>query len=417
MFEENSAYFSGSVQQIFEKLANQMSTNNPTNKQQAAKLLAKTVTEDLLNLDEQYLENCLLNLQENFVEKSQNTLLNENFFPNLQLEKLISLHSKMQEEFKLMKNDFEKILDIFQNHKEDFLIYCEILPWNHRLQEFIKEKVESNREIREEIDKLTKDSFHSKRNKDAQDSIVELLDRIPQALERYPNVLGSISKEAGIADLPTVEEKTQKARELMLKIKIHIDKCNGDEKNIDTIRKYEDSLSCYNCPLRSFGLLLDEVRDVEVRLKKGTDQFFKFMLLCFEEYLVAFKELELKKKVGSTEIQYHFIQTFQIEKFNEMNPLMMERILELNTYEEGTTYVDKRNSLEIRFATNDSRVEFHDRISECKLQIQKFKKLKPGNMHEGHKFKKVFNQYQDKVKIHKHTCLCILYHEYFCLSL
>ena len=216
----------------------------------------------------------------------------------------------------------------------------------------------------------------------------------------FPTVLESISREAGKAEMPTVQEKTQKAHELMNKICLHVDKCSQDEWNIDTVRNFEDSLFCYNCPLRSFGLLLLEVHDVEVRLKKGTNQFFRFMLLCFEEYLVAFKELELRKKGGSTDIQYHFIQTFKIEKFNEINPLINERILELNTFEEGTTYVDKRNSLEIRFTTTDSRVEFQDRISKSMLQIQIFKKLKPGNMHEGHKFQKIINQYQDKVNIH-----------------
>ena len=276
--------------------------------------------QEIRKLNDQYLENCLLNLQKNFVEKCQNPLLNENFFPNLQLGKLILLHSKIKEELKVMDNDFEQILDIFKKHEEDFLIYCEISPRVYRLMEFIKEKMHSN---------------------------------------QY----------------------------------------SGEEENIDKVRKYEDSLVCYS-PLRNFGLLLDEVLDVEVRLKKGTNQFFNSMLLCFEEYLVAFKELELKKKGGSTEIQYHFIQTFQIDKFNEINPLINERILELNTFEEGTTYVDKRNSLEIRFTTTDSRVEFQDRISKSMLQIQIFKKLKPGNMHEGHKFQKIFNQYQDKVKIH-----------------
>ena len=197
-----------------------MNGNKPTTEdnEEATQLLTYTVNKELINLNDRYLENCLLNLQENFVEKSQNLFLNEIFFPNLQLGKLIMLHSQMQEKFELMENDFEQILDIFQNHEEDFLIYCDIIPWLIRLQEFIKEKVSSNEEIREEIDKLTKESFRSSRNKDAQNSVEELLSRIPQTLMIFPMTLGSIAQEARKADKKIVEAKTKKAHKLMHKI-------------------------------------------------------------------------------------------------------------------------------------------------------------------------------------------------------
>ena len=58
------------------------------------------------------------------------------------------------------------------------------------------------------------------------------------------------------------------------------------------------------------------VSSVEVRLKKGRNEFSNFKLLCFEEYLVAFKALDqpISERTNADGSDYHFIQTFQIEK-------------------------------------------------------------------------------------------------------
>ena len=52
------------------------------------------ISQDLINLNDRYLNNCLLNLQENFVKKTQNKLLKTKFFPELQLGSIQVLHKQ-----------------------------------------------------------------------------------------------------------------------------------------------------------------------------------------------------------------------------------------------------------------------------------------------------------------------------------
>ena len=49
------------------------------------------------------------------------------------------------------------------------------------------------------------------------------------------------------------------------------------------------------------------VSSVEVRLKKGRNEFSNFKLLCFEEYLVAFKALDqpISERTNADGSEYH----------------------------------------------------------------------------------------------------------------
>ena len=195
----------------------------------------------------------------------------------------------------------------------------------------------------------TKKSFLSNRNKDAQDTIVDSLYRISEAMMRFPMVLGVIAKEARKSNLITIEKEAQKAHEMMHKIMFHVDKCSEDNKNIETVRKLESSMNCVG-ELREQGLLLSEVRDVSIRMK-NSEKTFQCWILVFEELLVVFKVTERinyqyknggkdivvdflgDPKIRSRTMEYQLYSKFKIAKFGEINPIENETKLELITFE------------------------------------------------------------------------------------
>ena len=380
------------------------------------------ISQDLTNLNDRYLDTCLMNLQENFVEKNQHELLKTNFFPELQLVKLIQIHRKLQEELKVVEYDYKQVFKCFKKHEDELLIYCDVIPKTRHLMEFIKTKVESNRKIREEVDRLTKESFLSSRNKDAQDLLGELLYRIPEAMMRFPMVLGAIAKEARKEDRIKIEKEAQKAHEMMHKIMLHVDKCSEDNKNIDTVRNFENSMNCIG-ELRSNGILLGEVRDIVICLKINPEKKLQCWILVFEE-LLAVVEVKEKKhyqyKKDGNEIElnffgdpiirnisetYHLLQKFKIAKFGEINPVENENKLELITYETGTVE-DLSRSFDILFSTKDARQEFERILKTRREEIKKFENVTPGSEHINHDFQTFQNDYLESPKMHQKCYQC-----------
>ena len=338
-------------------------------------------------------------------------------------EKLIEIHTKLQEELEVVVFDYKQVFNFFQNHEDEFLIYCELIPKTRQLMEFIKTKMASNKEIREEVDKLTEESFNSKWNKDAQDLIGELLYRIPEAMMRYPFILGEIAKEARKEDYITIEKEAQKAHEMMRKIMLHVDKCSEDNKNIDTVRKLENSWNCVG-ELRNKGLLLMEVRDVEIRMKNNLKRKFQCWVLVFEEILVVFeakekinyqykkngKEIELGFFTGepiieNTSMEYHLFRKFKIATFSEINPIEGGNNLELITYEKGILE-DPSRSFEISFSSKEVQQEFTKFIEVQKSKLDKFFNINSGSKHKNHEFEIYQNNYLEAPKTYQKCFEC-----------
>lgn len=381
------------------------------------------ISQDLINLNDRYLETCLMNLQENFVEKTQHELLKNNFFPELQLVKLIQIHKKLQEEIKVVEYDYKQVFKRFKKHEDEFLIYCDVIPKTRHLMEFIKTKVESNREIREEVDKLTEESFLSNRNKDAQDSIQDLLYRIPEAMMRFPLVLGTIAKEARKEELITIEKEAQNAHEMMHKIMLHVDKCSEDNRNIETVRNLENSIKCIAGELRNNGILLGEVRDIVICMRNNPERRLQCWILVFEELLAVIevkekkhyqytkdgKEIELNffgdPIIRNISEDYYLLQKFKIVKFGEINPIENENKLELITFETGIVE-DPNRSFDILFSTKDAREEFERILKNRRAEIKKFENVTPGCEHTNHDFQTFQNDYLESPKIHRkcHQC-------------
>ena len=334
---------------------------------------------------------------------------------------MIEIQTKLQEELKVLEYDYKQIFNTFQKLEKEFLTYCDVIPKIYQLIEFIKTKMISNKVIREEVERLTEKSYLSKLNEDAKDKIGELLYRIPEAMMRFPMVLGRIAKEALKLDLIAIEKEAQKAHEMMHKIMMHVDKCSEDNKNIETVRKYEITNNCVG-ELREQGLLLNEVHDVSIRMK-NSEKTIQCWILVFEELLVVFKVTERinyqyknggkdivvdflgDPKVQSITMENHLYSKFKIAKFGEINPIENETKLELITFERGIVE-DPSRSFEIMFSTTHARQEFADILIERQSIIQKFVQVNPGTKHRNHDFHTFQNDYLNSPKMHLKCFQC-----------
>ena len=402
----------GSYQQVCENKAHYYSyyekaqDDNPTS--------LEKVVKELLNLNERYLDTCLLNLQQNFVDKIQNRLLKKHFFPKLQLDKLIGLHAKLQEDLELVKYDYKQIFNIFQKHEEEFLTYCDVIPNISQLTDFIITKKITNKEIKEKVEKAEEESCLTNQNQDAQDSLDQSIYRISEAATRYPLILGAIVKEARKLELTTIEKEAQKAQAMLDEIMHHVDKCTADKNNIDTLTNYQTSMNLCEDDFKNLGLLLFEVNEIEIRMKHSK-VWQKCCVLVCEELLVVIevKESEVYEKdikgeiifdwIGNPKIKhmtrsYHFPSKpkFKIANFLEINLNEKSKILEMNSFENGVRE-DPSRSFELKFRSTEAIQEFTKIVKDRQEEIHKFDQAEKGSMHTNHTFFKFQNEYHEQV--------------------
>ena len=365
-------------------------------------------------LNNNYLEDCLINILINFVNKNTNSLLRDNFFPELQIQELTDLHRNLRDDLKFVEVDFKKIGEVFNKYEEDFLKYCPVVAKMKTLTEFFKDKMSHNEDVINEVNSLKIESMKSGVNKKLQEDLLDLIQRIPQAIMRYPMALEDVAKQAMKSDQPLVEREAKKAHETMKRVMKHIDAYSRDYKNIELVDNMQHEMDCRQ--LKECGLLFYEVDDVGIWLKSDVQRKFKkYKLLVFEEVFAIFERREVqrvqKRSDGSvkmsawgeplfkTFVKYYFHRTFNISKFSEIRKVLANtNVLELNTYLEGAR-LNTEYSMEIEFSTEEGRQTFENNLHERQKITSNLNNAKSGSIHNGHQFMKFQNSitYRDQV--------------------
>ena len=379
--------------------------------------LSESIKVVITTLNNNYLEDCLINILINFVNKNTNTLLKDKFFPELKIQELTDLHRNLREDLKIVEVDFKKIGKVFKKYEKDFLIYCEIIAKIKTLTEFFKDKMSHNEEVINEVDSLMKESIKSGVNKKLMENLVELIQRIPQAIMRWPMALEDVAKQAIKSNQLQVEREARKAHETMRNVCRHIDAYKRDYTNIELVDNMQDEMECRQ--LSTYGLLIYEVEDVGIYFKKKDHKNFpKHKVLLFEEVLATFERKEIqkvvKKKDGTpkmtgwgepvfnTIVKYSFTRSFNISKFSEISKFRgNETTLVLNTFLEGAR-LDREYSLEIEFNTEDGRQTFMDKLKERQTINANLNNATSGSNHEGHDFIK----FQNKITYTNQVYIC-----------
>ena len=369
--------------------------------------LSESIKVVITTLNQNYLDDCLINILINFVNKNKNPLLRDKFFPELKIQELTDLHRNLGEDLKFVEVDYKRIGEVFKKYETDFLIYCEVIAKIKNLTEFFKDKMSHNEEVIKEVDSLMKESIKSGVNKRLKENLQELIQRISQGIMRFPMALEDVAKQAIKSDQPQVEKEARKAHETMKNVMRHIDAYKRDYTNIELVDNMQDDMECGQ--LSTYGLLIYEVEDVGIWFKKKEQKSFpKHKVLLFEEVLATFERREIQKvakkrdgtvkmtgwgePVFTTHVKYYFTRTFNISKFSEISKFRgNETTLVLNTFLDGAR-LNKEYSLEIQFNTEDGRQTFEDKLLERQTINNHLSNPKSGSNHQGHDFEKFQNK-------------------------
>ena len=259
--------------------------------------LTHAVCSNLIKPHSNYLNDVLRNISQSFIKKSHNTLLQDNFFPLLDIDKLLDLHESLSKEFEVLEHNFILIGDIFERYENKFLIYCQILAKNKELLDFLCDKISFNPDIKEETDNLVAISRKTPLNKSGY-YLEELLQMIPQHIMRYATVmLAEVKKQAQKEGSKKVEKESEKAFHIMDKLLKHMDAYAKDYENILTMEQLKDIL---RVDMRDKGRLLFEVKDIDLWIKSDEQTYQKYHLYIFEEVIVAY-QIEIREEAVKDE--------------------------------------------------------------------------------------------------------------------
>ena len=104
--------------------------------------------DELRKIHSSYLHRVLLSLRDNFQERNEDPLLENNFFPHLRLAELISLHKDLDTELEILEVCHDEVGRVFERFRDRFLVYCQVNEKAQPLLQFLVNQMETSKEIR-----------------------------------------------------------------------------------------------------------------------------------------------------------------------------------------------------------------------------------------------------------------------------
>ena len=342
---------------------------------------------------QKYLE-ALMNLKENFVDKTDSYFLKRHFFSHLQVEELIDLHIELASEIEDLKSDYRRINVMFQMFEEKFLVYGDVLAKCFSIMENIENIMAFNPELRKELIRL-------QTNSNSNDALTDIIQKIAQHIMRYKNpYLEDIRKQARKASATRVEEEASKAYERMKNMLDHFNEYQKDFSNILTLAELGN---LYQYPLKQYGRMYLEIEDVEVSVKANPHDVHKnYHVYIFEEVLVVFG-LQMSKKFSYSsngELDRTFlgeakfvefpvhkpVGTFYFKDGYEVRNNGSTKTIEMNTYDDITAKCAKEKSFKIKFKNQDAQNKVYEKIRDLCNEADKETGIKRGSDHQKHNF-------------------------------
>ena len=82
---------------------------------------------ELVDFNDSFIKKVLENIKDNFASKPSTPLLKKNFFAVIMIDDLLTLHRKLKEKLEVVSYSYVEIGNVFDELKDDFLIYCKIV--------------------------------------------------------------------------------------------------------------------------------------------------------------------------------------------------------------------------------------------------------------------------------------------------
>ena len=239
--------------------------------------------EELIAFNAQVL-NEILGAFETYEKKNTSGLLKREFFPVFQLQKLKTLHAELQVQLEKVQYCYTDIGRIFNDFKDDFIIYCKIIAQMKLAMTFFVNQMSENPDVIQAVEEM---------EQNMSTSIHELAQMIPQCAMRWPMLLEAIWKRAYKEGRTDVEQEARKAHQLIGDVFAQMELVSADFQYQDAMREFAEEIEgCDN--LTQYGVLVKKFPDVQFALGVHGANFKEFELLIFDKCVVAL-ELEPKR--------------------------------------------------------------------------------------------------------------------------
>ena len=258
---------------------------------------------ELVDFNNSFINKVLENIKNNFESKPSTPLLQREFFAVFMIDDLLRLHKKLREKLKVVVLSYVEIGDVFEELKDDFLIYCKITAKMRAATEFLSNQMTDCEITKGCIDNLEKAARRA--NAQLEDpgpsEIKDLIAMIPQHVMRYHMVLENIKKQASKAKgkKTEIQKEAKRAEEIMKNMTTHMDRVSRDYKYIEAMKEFKREIQ--NFPfqdLHRFGILKTELKEMLMATGIETSDFKPFNLLVFNEYIVALETVTRDEPTG-----------------------------------------------------------------------------------------------------------------------
>ena len=204
---------------------------------------------ELIELNNSYITKVLEVIKYKFQDKTTSPLLQKQFFHVLQLDKLINLHTKLRHKLEKMEYSYIEIGDTFDELKNDFIVYCDVVAKIQVAIEFLADQMTDNEETKTAINALEQDV-----GPDC--SLMTLMIMIPQHIMRYHMIIAKIQDFAAKDKKTDIKREASRADKIIKNITAQVNNVFRDFKYIQTMDDLRKEIMGvpYN-NLHSFGIL------------------------------------------------------------------------------------------------------------------------------------------------------------------
>ena len=375
---------------------------------------------ELVDFNNSFLTKVLENIKDNFESKPSTVLLKREFFSVFMIDDLLRLHRRLKEKLEVLIHSYVEIGNIFEELKDDFLIYCKITARMRTALEFLCDQMAESVEAKTVIDSLQKDAKQVNRQlaEPGPSEIKDLIAMIPQHVMRYHMVIENIQKQASRAKgkRTDVEKEARRATNIMKNMTQHMDRVSKDYRYIIAMDEFKREIQSFPfLDLHRFGLLKTELKEMMMATGDAPSVFKPFNLLVFNEYIVALETVTREEPTGKIDWwgvpitmkveEKKFSKCFKIRDFDHIHtrPDGDGQVhLFVNTYKEAK--VDPERSFILKFHDQDEASSLEKDMKDYLKEAQT--KIYFGTDHQDHECEKfrANGKMEENIKVRCGAC-------------
>ena len=356
---------------------------------------------EMIKFNETFITKVLEHIKTNFEAKEVPQLLKREFFPVFQTDELLELHLKLRHHFQKVQYSYVEIGQVFDDLKDEFLVYCEILAKMKTVMEFFADQMTENEEVFTCIKRLQRDASKSElvqMDPRVTCNLRDLMVMVPQHVMRYHMILSEVKKQALKAEKTEVAKEAERAQQIMASLTQHIEKVSSDHKYIQAMKEFRKEIKNLAIDdLHRFGVLQCEKQEVLLSHGQSKLAFQHFHLLIFSEHIIALQKTTKEEFTGKTDFwgkpirikteMKCFSKCFQLILVDSVIKRQVDDQtfhVSVNTFTEAS--VDLEKTFVLSFKSAETAAETEALLKKTVANCQREVKLR--KIHAGHDYRK-----------------------------